>query len=304
MKANQRFLVLPLLFLLAYIPASSGQTIDLASASTAPPALLVLVHREIRFGKETERTRLEAAIGRMCDHLQVPNSWIDLEAISGSPEAVSFDPFDSFEEIDTAFAGWPRLFSSHAELARLQEELNALVASQRTIIAVRRDDVGYRANTIDLSKARFMRVLEVHLFPGHENDFVEAFRTLSAAYERINSDMPWVVYQVNVGGTNPTFLIFLPMRSLSQNDDLLSRRVDLLNAEGEDNEERLRQIAREAYASTESNLYAISPQMSHVAKEFADQDPEFWRLKPAQETKPAPAKPPAKPSPNGASTKQ
>jgi hypothetical protein len=39
------------------------------------------------------------------------------------------------------------------------------------------------------------------------------------------------------------------------------------------------QIAREAYASTESNLYVISPEMSHVGKEFAAADPAFWTPK-------------------------
>jgi hypothetical protein len=38
----------------------------------------------------------------------------------------------------------------------------------------------------------------------------------------------------------------------------------------------MQQIAREAYASTESNLYSIKPEKSHVSKEFAAGDPEFW----------------------------
>jgi hypothetical protein len=291
-----RFVSIMVLLSLSRPTATDAQTIDFASTSTAPPALLILVHQEVRFGKAKERAKLSVAISRMCDYFRVPNSWIDMEAITGSPEALSFDPFDSFDEVDQAFADWPRLYSTHAELARLQEELDSLVTGQRTVIAVRRDDVGYRANTIDLSKARFMRVLEVRLFPGHENDFVEAFRALSAAYERINSDTPWVVYQVNVGGTNPTFVIFVPMRTLRQNDDLLARQRTLREAEGEDGAARLQQVARESYASTESNLYAISADMSHVSKEFADNDPEFWHPKSRVET-PVRTKPTEKPSP-------
>jgi len=41
----------------------------------------------------------------------------------------------------------------------------------------------------------FMRVLEVRLHPGREEDFEEAFEKLSAAYEKAQSDLPWVVYQ-------------------------------------------------------------------------------------------------------------
>jgi hypothetical protein len=50
----------------------------------------------------------------------------------------------------------------------------------------------------------------------------------------------------------------------------------LRDAEGQAGADRMQQIAREAYQSTESNLYAISPRMSHVFKEFADGDPAFW----------------------------
>lgn len=262
--------------------------------SVQPPKLLLLVHQEFLPGKASARTKLEIAMSRACEKLNVPNAWIDLEPITGRQEALSFDPFDTFEQIDHAAAEWPRLYAKNSELGRLQEEITALVASERTLIAIRRDDLGFRVSNIDLSKARVMRVLEVHLYPGHESDFAEAFKALSAAYERINSDTPWVVYQVNLGEPLPSFLVFMPMVALRQNDDLVSRRIDLLHAEGEDNAERMQQIAREAYASAESNLYAVSPQMSHVSKEFAANDPAFWNLAPS--AKPATKKREDKPS--------
>jgi hypothetical protein len=223
-----------------------------------------------------------------CDRITVPNSWIDLEPITGSGQTrLSFDPFGSFEEIDKTGAAWARIFSEHSEVAKLQEQIQALVTSEQTVIAVRRDDIGYRANSIDLSKARVLRLLEVRLHPGRESDFIEAFKTLEAAYEKINSDTPWVVYQVNVGMPSPAFFVFVPMKALRQNDDLLARQKSLREAEGESGIARMQQIARDAYASTESNLYAIAPEMSHVSKEFAAGDLDFWTLKPA----PAQAKP-------------
>jgi hypothetical protein len=130
-----------------------------------------------------------------------------------------------------------------------------------------------------------MRVLEVRLLPGHEAEFVEAFKTLRAAYEKIKADTPWVVYQVNVGMPSPTFLAFVPMRLLRQNDDLLAWRSLLQDAEGEAGADRMQQIARIAYASTESNLYAINPETSHVFKEFADGDPGFWSPRASADTK-------------------
>jgi hypothetical protein len=270
---------------------ASAQVDESPNPAAAPPNMLLLVHEEFRFGKEGDRQKLEVAISRACDHMKVPNDWIDLESVSGPPEALFFDPFDSFEQVDTAFADWPRIYAAHPELARAQQELRSLVTAERTIIAVRRDDLGYRPQSIDFSKARFLRVLEVRLNPGHERDFVEAFRILSAAYEKIKADTPWVVYQVNVGMPSPAFLVFMPLRELRQNDDLLNWRKDLREAEGEDAVNQTAQIAREAYAATESNLYAISPKTSHVSRDFADGDPDFWSTKPPSAgAKPAPRK--------------
>jgi hypothetical protein len=283
--------------LMAAIPAlclmlpltCQAQTQQSQSLATSPPKLLLLVHQSFQADKASTRRKLDMAMSRACDRITVPNSWIDLEPITGPGQSrLSFDPFDSFEEIDQAGAAWARIFSEPSEVAKLQDQIQALVTSEQTVIAVRRDDVGYRANSIDLSKARIMRVLEVRLHPGRENDFIEAFKTLGAAYEKINSDTPWVVYQVNVGMPSPAFLVFVPMRALRQNDDLLARQKSLRDAEGESGIARMQQIARDAYASTESNLYAIAPEMSHVSKEFAAGDPDFWTLKPAPvQAKPA-----------------
>jgi hypothetical protein len=280
MKNRRSFLAI-VLFLVTCVSTGSAQTEKPVSPATAPPKLLLLVHQQFKFGSESARQKLEASVVRACDRLAVPNSWVDLQSITGPPEALSFDAFDSFEQIDNAFVGWGRLFASHPQLASLQEQIRALEISQSTIIAVRRNDLGYRVNSIDLSKARFMRVLEVRLRPGHESEFVESFKLLSAAYEKINADMPWVVYQANVGMPSPSFLIFVPMRALKENDAYLARAPKLREAEGDAGFDRMQQIARDAYTSTESNLYAVSPETSHVFKEFSDGDPDFWSPRPS-----------------------
>jgi len=287
---NPWLILPPAIALFFCIPNASAQVEDFPNLAGTPSKVLVLVHQEFKSGKAGERQKLAAAISHACDHLNVPNSWIDLESISGRPEALSFDPFDSFEEVGTAFADWGQIFAAHPELTRMQEELNSLVSSERTVIAVRRDDLGFRPQSIDFSKARFLRVLEVQLHPGHESDFVEAFKFLGSAYEKIKADTPWVVYQVNVGMPSPTFLVFVPMRALKQNDDLLDWRRSIREAEGEEGAQHMEQIAKDAYASTESNLYATSPEVSHVSKDFADGDPNFWSPKPSFGTKSAPRK--------------
>jgi hypothetical protein len=287
-----RLILSTIILIFSYASIASAQVEDFPNLAGTPPKVLLLVHQEFKSGKESDRQKLEVAISRACDQVNVPNYWIDLESITGSPRALFFDPFDSFEHVDAAFAEWPQIYAAHPGLARMQEELKAMVSYERTIIAVRRDDLGFRPQSIDLSKARFLRVLEVQLHPGHESDFVEAFKILGGAYEKIKADTPWVVYQVNVGMPSPTFLVFVPMHALKQNDDLLDWRRSLREAEGEDDAHHMEQIAKDAYASTESNLFFISPETSHVSKDFADGDPKFWSSK-----RPAAPQPPARKEP-------
>jgi hypothetical protein len=246
----------------------------------------VLVYQRFPFDKAAESSKALVAAARACSNLDVPNSWIVMDSVTGDSEVLSFDPFDSFAHINKAFAEWGPIYAAHPELAKAQAQINGALLSQRTIVAVRRDDLSYRASRIDLSKARFLRVLEVRLHPGHEGGFSEAFQKLRTAYKKIDSDLPWVVYQVNVGMPAPAFFAFVPMRTLAQNDDLLNLRDRLHEAESEA-AERMQQIAREAYAYTESNLYAVSPEKSHVSNEFAAGDPEFWTPKPQAPSKAA-----------------
>ena len=269
---------------LVCIPNASGQENKAVNSAVnpavGPPYLLVLVHQEIQYGKATARQKLEVATARACNRIDVPNSWIALQSLTGPREALSFDPFDSFEQMEQSVAGWTQVYAAHPDLARMHEEIEALLASEDTIVAVRRDDLGYRVDHIDLSEAHFMRVIEVHLLPGHESDFVEASKILSDAYEKIRVDTPWVVYQLKMGMQSQGFLVFMPMAALKENDDLLSYEEDLLKAEGDEAAQRQEKIAREAYVSTTSNLYAVSAEMSHVSKEFAAGDPGFWTPKP------------------------
>jgi len=266
-------------FVLICAGGATGQTKGAIQSETAPPKLVMLVYQRFPFDKATESGKALAAAARACVNLDVPNSWIVLESVTGDSEVLSFDPFDSFAHIGKAFAKWGAIYAAHAELGKFQAQINSALASKRTIVAERRDDLSYRANRIDLSKARFLRVLEIRLHPGHEREFAEAFKGLTAAYEKTESDLPWVVYQLNVGMPSPTFFAFVPMRTLAQNDDLRNLRDLLPEAKGEA-AERMQQIARAVYANTESNLYAISPEKSHVSKEFAAGDPEFWTPQP------------------------
>lgn len=254
-----------------------GQDEKVAELSVSPPNLLLLRRQEVAAGKRGDSQRLAVSVSRACDRLGTPSFWISLDSLTVAHESLSFDPFDSFKDWEQAQIAWNELYNAHPELLRWNEELAALLASEQTSFAVRRDDLGYLSDSINLSQVRYMRVVEVHLFPGHQDEFAEGLRILADAYKKMQADSPWMVYQVDVGGPLPVFLIFLPMSVLSKNDDLLKWQWGVPEAAGEEAGARLSEITRGSYASVESNLYAVRPEKSHVSKEFADGDAEFWR---------------------------
>jgi len=147
--------------------------------------------------------------------------------------------------------------------------MDELVTTEDSVIAIRRNDLGYRVSDIDLASARFLRVIEVHVLPGHESDFTEGAKILSDAYEKARVDTPWAVYQAKMGMQSSNFLILMPMTYLKQNDDLILSEEDMLDAEGDQGAKRMQEIVREAYAVTTNNLYMISKETSHFAKDLA-----------------------------------
>jgi len=247
---NHRLILSTMLLVSACSSIASAQVEDFPNLAGTPPKVLLLVHQEFKSAKTGERQKLEVAISRACDRLSVPNSWIDLESISGQPGALFFDPFDSFEHIDVAFTDWARIFATHAELARLQQELKAL--------GFQRKDHHRRTPR----RSRFPPTVH-RFFPRHA--FSASWKSSSIPATKVISSRPsrssaaptkksrrirlGSFIQVNVGMPSPTFLVFVPMHALKQNDDLLDWRRSLREAEGEEAAQRMEQIAKDAYAS-------------------------------------------------------
>lgn len=237
----------------------------------APPKVLLLVQQQMLPGKAAERQRLEVETSRRFDEFNVPITWIELEAVTGPPRALFFDPASSLEELDRAGAMLANVFSARPELAQQQQQIEERLASSRTVVAVRRDELSFGAERIDLTKARYLRITVVSLRPGRERDFAEA-----ETRRRAGADSARAVYEVNAGLEQPTFLIVESLRSLQDVDKGLEiQRKEEQGLEAGDRK-RIDEILREAYVSIESNLYAIHPEMSHVSKEFAAGDPGYW----------------------------
>lgn len=242
----------------------------------APPKIMNIVYQALIPGKEAAYASQLSRIARIYNRASIPVYWIESSSATGDTRTMTLNFFDSFADMDTTIDSLNNAMSAHPDLVNLQEDLLTNTSSQTNSFAVRRDDIGYRAATIDFSKARILRVATVIVRQGSETEFEEAMKSLAAAYEKVNADSPWVLYQVNAGAPSTTFVFFMPMRSMQEMDEYIARGKSLSAAEGPEVEERLRQAARDAYVSWDSELFFVGPQQSHVPTAFAAGDPGFW----------------------------
>ena len=89
------------------------------------------------------------------------------------------------------------------------------------------------------------------------------------------------------GLPEPAFVIVTPMQSLDEIDDVFEAGQALKKAEGGAVEQHLQELARIAYGTSDTRLFLVGPKMSHVSKELAATDPDFWS--PATIAAPPPA---------------
>jgi len=225
-----------------------------------PPRVLLLVYQQFLPGKAGTRQAVQMDIARNFDRLEVPVTWIELEALTGPPEALFFDPASSFDEIDKTGTALAQFYATHSDLAQSQGQILEAISTSRTVTAARRDDLGLRANSIDLAKARYLAVRAVHVLPAQRHDFEAAEKAAQEEQSR-NPDASWVVYEANAGLPEITFLMFSPLPSLKQLDKNLGQPPDPSST---------------PRFPGETNLYVVRPDMSHVSKEFAAGDPGFW----------------------------
>lgn len=258
----------------ASLRAQTNQTIN---ASGEPPKILNVVHPLLIPGKGAAYSQLLDRIAQTYEQAQIPVYWIQSQSLTGSYGEVSLNFFDSFADAEAAGNNLRQAVGSRPALAQMQEQLLGYVSSETNAMAFRRDDISYRAASVDFSKARILRLATILVRPGHEEEFAEAVKGLRNAYERVNATAFWVTYQVNAGAPSTTFVILMPMRSLKEMDDYLARTPQLRDAEGPAIASRLQEIARNAYASWDSELYLVDAAASHVSRDFAAGDPQFWQ---------------------------
>ncbi len=278
--------------------AGAAQALAQAPGSMppGPPKVLQIFREEVKVGKGAAHEKFETGFVRAFAKAKWPTNYIAITAISGPGEAWFLTPYDSFEAWEKDQRATEKNAALTAEFNSLIEKDSEYISAGRSIVALYREDLSYRPG-VNIAQIRYFRIITFRVRPGHEGDFAEAVKIVRAAYEKANVEVRWAVFQISAGLPGPTFLVFLPTKSLKEVDLLLAQAPKIQEAEGEEGVNKLQKLAADGYLSTESNIYAFSPKMSYVSKEFAAGDPDFWTPKPKPAAKPAEGAPAEKKEP-------
>ncbi len=280
-----------LILTVAALAAAAGPLGAQTPAAPAAPAKMIRIYREqLKPGKAAAHERFEAGYVQAFTRAGAKTHYLALTTMTGSPEAWYVEGHDSFEALAAADKAVEGNAALTAELESLSARDADFLNNSQTIVARYREDLSYRASPPNLNQARFMWVYRETVKSGYGNEYTQAGKMFVAAYEKAGiKDERWAAYQVMAGLPNGTILYFQPLNSLKESD--IDNSKAFREAAGDDNNDRMRQINREAIVpgSGQSTIFAMSPKMSYVSKEFAAVDPDYWMPKP----KPA-AKMPAK----------
>ncbi len=272
----KKFLVLILAMGVAL--GAAGSLLAQEKPAMGPPKVLQIFREEVKFGKGSAHEKNEAAFADVFKRAKWPTTYLAISSMTGPSEAWFLVGYDSFEALEKDNQATEKATAFQAEQTRLLEKDAEFVSGGRGIVLFHREDLS-RGVGVNIAQMRYFRITTFRVRPGHESDFVEAAKTVRAAYDKLGVDVHWAVFQIYSGMPSPTFLVFVPTKSLKEIDEGLARVMAFQEALGEENGKKVQKIAAEGYLSTESNIFAFSPKMSYPPKAWVDADPDFWTPK-------------------------
>jgi hypothetical protein len=126
---------------------------------------------------------------------------------------------------------------------------------------------------------RYMQISLIHVRPGHQAEWEEYLKMLSANMDKTDPGRPIAVYQSAYGWENGgVWLLITPMKSLDEVDKADASIAKFRENMGDANMKHYRELAAAAVASSQRNLFAFDPEMSSVPDTWVAAD-AFWKHK-------------------------
>jgi hypothetical protein len=271
-------------------------------AQEGPPKVMLIVREDIKPGMMPAHNRHSAEYAAIFAKLQAPNHRIALVPVAGSEnEVIYLNPAASFAEIEKTNQDTDKKMSAvnasmQPQIDRLDKEAPTLHSAMRDMLVLYRPELSFNPG-VSIAQMRYFTITTLRVRPGHDAQYVEYVQKIvNVARQKAKVDaLHLAVFQVISGAPGGTYMIFRPMKSLSEMDEPINTKVRA--AMTDDMRKDADKAYGEAVMSTEVSTYGFAPRMSYVSDEFARGDNDFWRPRAEMAAKPKPKRRAPKPPP-------
>lgn len=267
---------LPAAAVLAALVLPDALAAQSAWLGPSPPPVIRIVRETARFGTSAAHVANERHWVEALEKKKVPYSYVGTIAATGAAEfwfIGGAENFAGFEALD-------QIYQSDRSLAARLDTLMAREASfvtgVQTILASYRPDLSYRPMFIQ-PETRHFWISTFTVRPGQEAAFDTMLKAYVEAYSAADLATPWVTYQLAAGGPSPTFYLVVPLNSFGDMDRDLAAGKSV--GEKLSSPVKVTELFTASTALVETQVLTITPQVSYVPEEFANQDKAFWRAK-------------------------
>lgn len=250
-----------------------------AAALNPPPKVLVIDVENLKpstTGSAHQKT--ESAFVAAAQKSKVAEHYMAMDALSGPPRALFFFSYDSFAALEKQHQQEMGDATLAADIDQAYAADGELLSSMSRNVFTLRDDLSHNAPCA-IATMRYMQISRIIIKPGHQQDFEEYLKMFDSGLDKTEPGRHVAVYQSAYGWENGgVWLIITPMKSLDEVDAADANSAKFRENMGEANMKHYHELAAEAIASGQRNLFAFDPAMSYVPDTWVSAD-AFWKHK-------------------------
>jgi hypothetical protein len=278
---------MPALFALLAV-GMSGMAVGQAKAmGEMPPKVLTIMREYTKPGKAgSQHEKSESLFVQAVTRAKWPTHYLAVESVSGKSRALFLTGYDSFAAWEKDVLAEQKNTTLAAALDHAGAVDGDLLSETDQAVLTFHEEYSLRPQ-VDIPHTRYFEISLFQVKSGHDKDWAEIVKLVTAAYEKI-PDAHWAAYQVVYGLPDTTYIIFNPMKSASEIDRNFAAGKEFEAAMGEEGMKKLSELTAAAIETSQTNLFTFNPRMSYPSDAWIKADPEFWK------PKAAPAAPPAK----------
>jgi hypothetical protein len=246
-----------------------------------PPNVLVIMREFLKPGKAgSTHEKSESAFVKAMTDAKWPTHYFGADSLSGRSRSLFFVRYDSladWEKDNMATFHNPTLSAALDSASQADGEL---LDEYDTSVATYREDLSLRATGVNIAQMRYFEISRFVVRPGHGQEWDTLVKQYKSTYEKAVPDARWAVFESMYGTDNGgVFLVFVPMKSLSEADRSMTDAKKFAAAIGESEMKKLTDLEAACVESRQTNLFAFNPKISYPPDAWVKADPDFWSAK-------------------------